>query len=59
MPIWLLAITQLCTGKTERADSFHFLRANAAAIPPATSPTAVAAMPMPITPSTSQKIENR
>jgi hypothetical protein len=32
-------------------ESFHFLRANAAAIPPAISPTAVAAMPIPITPS--------
>lgn len=31
--------------------SHQFLRANAAAIPPATSPTAVAAIPMPITPS--------
>lgn len=29
----------------------HFLRAKAAAIPPATSPTAVAVMPIPITPS--------
>ena len=29
----------------------HFLRANAAAIPPAISPTAVAVMPIPITPS--------
>jgi hypothetical protein len=32
-------------------ESCHFLRANAAAIPPAISPTAVAAMPIPITPS--------
>ena len=30
----------------------HFLRATAAAIPPAMSPTAVAAIPMPIAPST-------
>lgn len=29
----------------------HFLRDSAAATPPARSPTAVAAMPMPITPS--------
>ena len=32
-------------------ESCHFLRANAAAIPPAISPTAVAVMPIPITPS--------
>lgn len=29
----------------------HFLRAKAAAIPPAMRPTAVAVMPIPITPS--------
>lgn len=33
----------------------HFLRAKAAAIPPAMRPTAVAVMPIPITPSAIKK----
>lgn len=37
-------------------EGCHFLRANAAAIPPAISPTAVAAMPIPITPSAFQQM---
>lgn len=32
----------------------HFLRAKAAAIPPATTPTAAVAIPMPIIPSTNK-----
>ena len=35
-------------------ENYHFFRAKAAAIPPIISPTAVAVMPIPITPSARQ-----
>lgn len=39
------------THSTENCNYLHFFRATAAAIPPTTSPTTVAVIPMPITPS--------
>lgn len=42
-----------------KIGSSQFLRAKAAAIPPARSPTAVAVMPIPITPSTFQQMYSK
>lgn len=41
----------ICYLYAQRICKGHFLRAKAAAIPPAMRPTAVAVMPIPITPS--------